>query len=341
MNIRNRKCLILIVLIILLVLILITATIVACGRKNLKSSEENLQGNYPDYQFENINLLPKSYIYSQKEWISYSEDKEIDIERDMCIDENPIHYKFIIQNGILTVKNMLAQISEEYTFKNIINVKAVMEYTNGQDCGSMDIIILTTDGKIYYRNSSEYISETQSLQLNYSTLESEFKLLEVGYLFDKIGYSTYYSVESRSLGALTSDGKQVTIITYNGTISEPYSSSVYDYLASYLDGKILNIDYTGKMYFEEEKYITDENYNSIYINNGFYSNDAIYIIDREGYLYKISTDGSSTIATKYSNNKVIQYGYDHSKPFSSGIVLLFDNGKSEEFGRGMTKFNLD
>ena len=306
------------------------------NRENLNEDTENSEGKYSNYEFKNINLLSKDYIYPKKEWIDYQEEKEINIQRDNCAGS--VHYKFTIKDGKLTVRDMLAQFPEDYTFQNIINVKAIMEYNNGQDCGSMDIVVLTTDGKIYYRNSYDYMTETQSLQLNYSTLESEFRLLETNYLFDKIGYSTYYVLGSRALGALTTDGKQVTISTNNDSISSPYSSNIYSYLSSRY-GQTLNIDYNGKIYFEENKYITDQNNALIYINNGFYGDDAIYIIDREGYLYQIKSDNSTTVAIKYSNSKVVSYGYDTSNPYASNIVLIFKDKKEVEFSKRLM-FNL-
>lgn len=307
---------------------------------------KEVQEEFPTYTFHKVTFLNQNYKYPNKTWIQYEENRSIDFKIPAdCIGKNPIHYKFVIQNGTVTVTDQLNQNLEPYTFQKITSVKNIMVLSSGQDCTEMYIILLTNDGKLYYRSNSKNMKSQETdlnpFRLDYTTLENEFEVVSTNYQFDKIGYSVYgFPSNVRRLGALTTTGEQVSInIYFNGTVSEPYRTNLYYFLTyQFSDALLINVD--GKAYFQSEQYLTDENKKAILVNYAFYDNRYLYLIDREGYLYRVGIDNKSTVLRKYSDHKVVGIG-TNSNEKKSRYILAFDSKETLMTDSIYSKFGID
>ena len=339
-----------IVLVVILVVIVIFLLVKSMNKNNNTSNDtndnqvndNNVDDNIDDdnsidlskYNFTDIKTYDVStngnIVYNSKEWIDDSAKTDITVT-DSCVENDGNKYTFKINNGILTLLD--EKTKETYTFKNITNVKSVMEHV-AYDCENLNIVLLTNDGKVYYR-------ENYKFTLDFKTIESEFIQVNTNYKFDKIGKSNY-PLNSTDVGAHTTDGHEVAIsINNNGLVSEPFED-VYDILL-YIQRKGLLINYDASL-MSDNKYITDDSNNKLYINYGFTSNDKVYIIDRQGYLYTININDKyeleTTTADKYSDVKVKSIGIDNTGSHYSSVILQFENSKNIEID-GSIKYGIN
>lgn len=242
-------------------------------------------------------LSTSDNMYPQKELITYQEEKHFEIEKKTSTGEN-IKYGFEINND--NILNIIDKVNNtSYAFNKITNIKSVIAYSE-QTYDSISIIILTNEGKIYYRKSKLYGSN-----INYETIEEEFILLDSTYIFEKIGYINSNNQQEKEIGALTSNQEEVTIYLENNQISEPLNKDLYSCLAD-CSLNDLKINYTGTAYYYA-KNLTYRN-EEIKVSYAFLTEEnKVYIIDNNGILYSNNKGNSNVI--KYSENKVTRISF--------------------------------
>lgn len=294
---------------------------------------------YSDYTFTNVKIYDESTngkaIYSnKKEWIEYEDNKKLEVNN--CFNEGK--YLYELKNGTLTVTNIStnAPKNDSYTFTKITNIKLIMEYFESHGCDSNNTVILTNDGKVYYRNGDTNIKT----RLNYQTIESQFKLFDTKYKIEKIGYSSYDNASGLyQLGALTSTGEQINLYLSERKTSDVYGKNIADFISCAPIGEFI-IENDGSIMWggnlASSDYLKNEDNKKIYVNYSFGNQDKQYIIDKQGYLYAYNTiedlyghdfSKSSTITLKkYSDKRVFSIGTHKKDGIVDSGIIVFEDG---------------
>ena len=237
-------------------------------------------------------LSTSDTMYPKKEWITYQEEKYIEVEKTTR-EGTILNYSFEINNeNLLTIIDKVNNTS--YSFNKITNIKSILAYSE-YNYDSISIILLTNEGKVYYRKSKIYGST-----INYDTIEEEFILLNTDQIFEKIGYINNQNNQEKEIGALTSTQEEVTLYLENNQISEPINKNLY----ACLDDCNLNdlkINYDGTAYYYNSNLMYKNE--KIKVSYAFLTeNNKVYIIDNNGILF--SNDKGFTKLIKYSENKI-------------------------------------
>lgn len=250
-------------------------------------------------------LSTSDTMYPKKEWITYQEEKYIEVEKTTR-EGTILNYGFEINNeNILTIIDKVNNTS--YSFNKITNIKSILAYSE-YNYDSISIILLTNEGKVYYRKSKIYGSN-----INYDTIEEEFILLDTDQIFEKIGYMNNKNSQEKEIGALTSTQEEVTLYLENNQISEPINKNLYACLndCSLND---LKINYDGTAYYYNSNLIYENQ--EVKVSYAFLTeNNKVYIIDNNGILY--SNDKGFTKLIKYSENKIkrISFGEENNNVY--------------------------
>lgn len=317
---------------IILLLPIFLISVVGCGNETTenknkkeekveKEEQQEILEEYEDYTFIDVKTYNEKnngeILFSEREWTDYQNLKEIILKEEVIVNNQLVtfEYKYVIEDGFLVGYNLGTD--ERKVLSNFGNIKELSTYCNGN--AERGVAVLTETGKIYYLLSIS----------NGSLVEESLKLIETDYTFDKFGHTKFYRECAFKLGALTTNGEQVTIDTSTGEVSI-IDNEIYNYICG-TASTCFNIMNDGKIYYTNNpilngELLTNENNENIYYNYIFDKHDTkYYIIDRQGYLYEFKYNSLSTdklYATKYSSNKVVKIGIKDNQ-----TMLILENNE--------------
>lgn len=290
--------------------------------------------NYKDnYEFIYANKDDKSIIYTIK--------KQLELYYELSLVNGKIEFKEQRHNKELN--------AYEYTGKKYYSTNSVSitDYIVASTCesDSYSIIAIDTNKSVYIFKTPEEEYDINYIINNFNKVSTITKAKKVGYY----NYSNEAGIECNDyeLVYLDQEDKVRTLEDKNPIF---FDSAYYKYLGLKDNANFVYVLKDGKMLLDNNnKNINDGNY-PIYYRGSFYkivnNEQVLYIISKEGYLFKVDSNNKSTNIPRVNNNKIKQIGtrtISDSNGFAtsnSNIIIEFENDEEKLKLEEITDFEL-
>lgn len=298
---------------------------------------EKVMKDNPDYEFVDIGTYN-----SQDIDYKYAEDKYEYTTN--CLDDSSIQVS--VKNGKLIYKIE----EQEYESKTFNNVKKASVSIEGSTCGVQKIIVLTTDGNLYSSIALYSIAQNGLPIDNFEDknnkeiidmIDKSFNQVKLtGFYVDNFKFTRYIAGDP-ILVAIDSDNNK-TLIKCNNYCTRITDQGILDYARTigWEMPTIINKD--GSICIDECKSNGKLKYNNeiLKIQSLFMFLEKSelkyyeYVIDRQGYLYKIELSGMvfdmDYNIYKESESLVKKVGYKKLNTEETAIILVYEDGSTKK-----------
>lgn len=320
---RKRMGFILITVFILLLSIIIIALLFTKGKddndKKTTSSATTLTKDIGELNFRGYDVveLKKDDNYSldllSRHNIIYSSNKTDEITT--CVDDLDLYYEVKLNNGVLEFKEYKydESVKGKVHTGTIVQFKLEKKIKNfiiGHNCSDIEYTILVSDEG---NNLYAYENNVES-NLNIKEITKNIKKVKTISSPSKIGY--YDGNNDPSFGSNCSYAKMVYLDKTNNIRTLDSKNTLfintifYRYIGNDNNGEVIYVLKDKTMKLSNKEGILKHNNQNVLYRGSFYTDDGIYIIDSQNYLYKINAidEGTSTNLTPIKNNPIKRIG---------------------------------
>ena len=269
---------------------------------------EDIMTLYNNYTFHDIKTNTKNGNIFQIEENEVNYDLTGDTLK-IELSDNSILVVRLIESILHIVYNNI-----DYTYTNLGKVDKIMRY-DGCNCDTKctKVIALTKEGTLYYIDLDNDLSNLSDKNL--------FKQIDSEYLFSNIGYTNNLLIPNACgiNGIVATTGESNIILDNNFLV---FNQDYYSFIGD--EDKALYIYPDGSIKIYNNGVMSDID---LKITEAFLSEGVYYVIDINGYLYKIEDEKVSII----SNQKIIKIGYKEKDDVTTGAILIYEDATAKVY----------